>query len=148
MTGKRIWMGLGLVAIVGALGLLVAGGLSQNMVYFLTPTELQARSAEMYDAPLRLGGQVKPGSVDWNADRRELRFVLTDGEAEIPVESTGAPPSMFSEGIGVVVEGSYARSGRFHSTNVMVKHSNEYAPPEDGAHPKEAYRTLMEDGSE
>ena len=40
MKGRRMWMALGLVAIVGALVLLVAGGLRHNVVYFLTPTEL------------------------------------------------------------------------------------------------------------
>lgn len=145
MKRNRLWMGLALLGIGGAIALLVAGGLSENMVYFLTPAELEARSAEVYDAPLRLGGQVKPGSVRWDAGTRELRFVVTDGEAEVPVESTGAPPAMFGEGIGVVVEGSYARSGLFRSTNVMVKHSNEYRPPEGDEHPREAYRSLLED---
>ncbi|HSR41362.1 MAG TPA: cytochrome c maturation protein CcmE, partial [Longimicrobiales bacterium] len=58
----------------------------------------------------------------------------------------GAPPAMFQEGMGVVVEGSYGADGVFQSDNVMVKHSNEYAPPEDGTHPKEAYETLIREG--
>lgn len=143
---KRMWMGLGLLAIVGALALLIGGGLSENVVYFLTPSELQARGAEVYDRALRLGGQVKPGSVEWDAERRDLRFVLQDEGAEIRVHSEGAPPAMFQEGMGVVVEGSYGADGVFQSDNVMVKHSNEYAPPEDGTHPKEAYETLIRDG--
>lgn len=143
---KRMWMGLGLLAIVGALALLIGGGLSENVVYFLTPSELQARGAEVYDRALRLGGQVKAGSVEWDAERRDLRFVLQDEEAEIRVHSEGAPPAMFQEGMGVVVEGSYGADGVFQSDNVMVKHSNEYAPPEDGTHPKEAYETLIRDG--
>jgi hypothetical protein len=27
----------------------------------------------------------------------------------------------------------------------MVKHSNEYRPPEEGEHPKEIYKSLVED---
>lgn len=135
----------GLAAIAGAIAFLVAGGLSENMVFFLTPSELQARAATVYGAPLRLGGQVKPKSVDWNAEAGQLRFVITDGAVDIPVESTGAPPSMFSDSIGVVVEGSYSEAGVFHSTNVMVKHSNEYRPPKEGEHPKEIYRSLIDE---
>ena len=134
----------GLVAIGGAITWLVAGGLSDNMVFFLTPTELQARASTVYGSTLRLGGQVKPNSVDWNPDAGSLRFVITDGQEEIPVQSTGAPPAMFSDQIGVVVEGTYSEDGVFHSTNVMVKHSNEYEPPKEGEHPKEIFKSLIE----
>ena len=143
---KRLWMGLGLAAIVGALALLVAGGLQENVVFFLTPSELEAKGAEVYDQPLRLGGQVKPGTVDWDAEASELEFVLRDDSSQVRVHSDGAPPSMFQEGIGVVVEGHYTREGVFRSDRVMVKHSNEYSPPKDGQHPEDAYETLMKKG--
>lgn len=146
---NRLWIGLGLLAIVGALALLIGGGLRENVVFFLTPTELEAKGAEVYDQPLRLGGQVKPESVEWNAEKTDLRFVLQDDSAEVRVHSTGAPPAMFQEGIGVVVEGRYSEAGVFESDRVMVKHSNEYAPPEDGEAHEEMYRTLKakDDGS-
>ena len=144
MNSRRVWMGVGLLAIVGAVGLLVAGGLRENVVYFLTPSELEAKGADVYGAPLRLGGQVKAESVDWNVDTGRLRFVITDGDSEIAVQSSGAPPAMFSEGMGVVVEGSYGEDRVFYSNNVMVKHSNEYRPPEEGEHPREVYRSLIE----
>lgn len=145
-TRRRIWIGVGLAAVAGALALLVTGGLSDNVVYFLTPGELEARGPEVYGQPVRLGGQVKPGSVDWNARETDLRFVLREGDAEIPVRSRSAPPAMFQEGTGVVVEGSYGRDGVFRSDRVMVKHSNEYSPPEEGSEPREAYRTLKPEG--
>ncbi len=145
---KRLWMGLGLAAVVGALALLITGGLQENVVFFVTPSELEAKGAEVYDRPLRLGGQVKPGTVNWDAEARELKFVLRDDSTQVHVRSDGAPPAMFQEGIGVVVEGRYSRDGLFRSDRVMVKHSNEYSPPEDGQHPEEAYETLTEkDGS-
>lgn len=149
MKGKRLWMLGGLAAIGGAIALLAAGGLSENMVFFLTPTELEAKTPSVYGAPVRLGGQVKPASVQWDAETRDLRFVITDGEAEIAVRSEGAPPQMFADGIGVVVEGTYGDDRVFRSTNIMVKHSNEYEPPPEGHDPKEAYRSLIvEDGGE
>lgn len=142
--GRRLWMGAGLVAIVGALALLIAGGLKENVVYFVTPTELYAKGAGIYGTPVRLGGQVEPGSVEWDAETRDLRFTITDGEREVEVHSTGAPPAMFKDGMGVVVEGRFGSDGVFESNNVMVKHSNEYAPPEE--HPEEAFESLMEEG--
>jgi cytochrome c-type biogenesis protein CcmE len=80
--------------------------------------------------------------LNWNAEALDLQFVVQDSVGEVPVRSTGAPPSMFKEGIGVVVEGRYTREGVFESTNLMVKHSNEYEPPH-GDKPAEMYESLI-----
>jgi cytochrome c-type biogenesis protein CcmE len=61
----------------------------------------------------------------------------------VAVHSKGAPPQMFRDGMGVVVEGRYHRDGVFQSTNLMVKHSNEYRAPEHGARPQEMYKSLQ-----
>lgn len=139
---NKLWAGLGVLAIVGAIAMLIVGGLSENVVYFLTPSELQARGPDVVNQPLRLGGQVKPGSRTWDAETLDLRFVVTDSLSEVSVKSTGAPPSMFKEGIGVVVEGRYREDGVFEATNLMVKHSNEYEPPH-GDKPQQMYESLI-----
>lgn len=147
-TGKRIGMGVAALAIVGTFGFLIYGGIGENLVYFLTPQELFARGDRAYDVPLRLGGQVVPGSVEWNAEAVDLRFKISDGVKTVAVHSSGAPPQMFRDGIGVVVEGQYNRAGVFESTSVMVKHSNEYRAPKHGEKPAEMYRSLTkEDGA-
>ena len=133
----------GLAVILGGFGYLLYGGIGQNLVYFLTPQELLAKGTKAYDVPLRLGGQVVPGSVQWNAASLDLRFKVTDGVQTIDVQSKGAPPQMFRDGIGVVVEGRYDHAGMFHSNNLMVKHSNEYRAPRDGHRPDQMYRSLV-----
>jgi len=85
--------------------------------------------------------------VDWDAETGHLGFVMMEGDVEVDVESTGAPPSMFSDGIGVVVEGEYGTDRIFRATNLMVKHSNEYAPPEKGEDARETYKSLLDEGS-
>ena len=144
MLKNKVWRLVGLAAIAGAITVLAAGGLNENMVFFLTPVELEERAQEVTGKPIRLGAPVKPGSVNWNADATELRFVLAEGGVEIPVESTGAPPAMFQEGMGVVVEGVYGEDRVFHATNLMVKHSNEYAPPDHPGDASETYKSLIE----
>ena len=119
------------------------GGLDKNVVFFLTPKELLAKGAEGYDVPVRLGGQVKPGSVKWNDQTLDLRFAVVDGVAEVTVHSKGSPPQMFRDGMGVVVEGRLGRDGLFQATNLLVKHSNEYRPPKPGQEPQQMYKTLM-----
>jgi cytochrome c-type biogenesis protein CcmE len=138
---KRLGLGLGLVAVLGAFGYLIAGGIGANLVYFVTPSELLARGPSGYDAPVRLGGEVKPGTVQWNADELDLKFELTDGTADVFVHSRGAPPQMFRDGMGVVVEGKMTAAG-FQSTNLMVMHSNEYRAPVEGNAPKDRYHQL------
>lgn len=133
------------VAMLGAFGYLAYGGVEDNLVYFLTPTELVAKGKRVVGRPVRLGGQVVPGSVVWNAETLNLKFKVTDGTKEIPVYSTGAPPQMFRPGIGVVVEGKMGSNGTFDSKSLMVKHSNEYrAPtPGEGQHPARLDKSLI-----
>jgi cytochrome c-type biogenesis protein CcmE len=132
------------VTIVAAFGFLLYGGIDRNVVFFLTPQELLARGTAAYDVPVRLGGLVAPGSVKWDADKLDLRFVVMDsGGQSVNVHSTGAPPPMFRDNMGVVLEGRYHRNGVFESTNVMVKHSNEYRKPEHGGRPQEMYKSLQ-----
>lgn len=138
----------GIAVIVAAFGYLIYGGLDKNVVYFLTPKELLAKGADGVDVPVRLGGQVKPGSVKWNDASLDLSFTVTDGSGDIAVHSRGAPPQMFRDGMGVVVEGRYHHDGVFNSTNLIVKHSNEYRPPKPGeATPQSMYKSLIKSGA-
>ena len=133
----------GAVVIVAVFAWLLFGGLRENVVFFLTPQELLARGAEGVGVPVRLGGQVKPGSVTWDAKTLDLRFTVTDGAREVNVHSTGAPPQMFRDGMGVIVEGRVGAGGVFQATNLMVKHSNEYRAPKPGEEAHEKYKTLI-----
>jgi len=139
---------VGLFALVLVFGWLLFGGLEKNVVFFLTPQELLAKGTEGVGRPVRLGGQVKPGSMKWDAKALDLRFIVTDGMKEIPVQSTGAPPQMFRDGMGVIVEGRVGHGGVFQATNLMVKHSNEYRAPKPGEEAHEKYKTLMKQGSQ
>lgn len=129
--------------IVAVFAWLLFGGLQKNVVFFLTPQELLAKGADGVGVPVRLGGQVKPGSVKWDPQALDLRFTVTDGAREMPVHATGAPPQMFRDGMGVIVEGRVGTGGVFEGSNLMVKHSNEYRPPKPGEAAHEKYKTLI-----
>jgi len=140
---RRVAPYLGVAAVLGAFGYLLYGGIGENLVFYLTPTELEARGDAAYETPVRLGGVVVPETVRWDADALDLRFTIGDGTTEYEVHSTGAPPQMFRDGIEVLVEGRLAESGVFESTNLMVKHSNEYRAPEEGKRPQDLYKDLL-----
>jgi cytochrome c-type biogenesis protein CcmE len=102
-------------------------------VYFYTPQEAIAQSVELSNREIRVGGMVKEGTMQWNRDDLRLEFVMTDYKgAEIPVFYRGAPPDMFKEKSGVVVEGMIQQDGSMIARNLLVKHSEEYRKPEDG----------------
>lgn len=129
---RSLAIGGGIIAAV--LSFMVYQGLSNNLVYYITPSELLAKGASADGQSLRLGGQVRPGSVRWDPATRFLRFILQDPKAAVAVTSHGLPPEMFKAGIGVVVEGTYL--GRiFQATTLMVKHGSSYRAPQPGQTP-------------
>ena len=144
---RKFWLLGGAVLIVAGFSYLMYGGIGENLVYFLTPEELHAKGNDAYEQQVRLGGQVVPGSIKWDAQNIDLRFLVTGGTQQIEVHSSKAPPQMFQPGQGVIVEGKLTRAGVFESNNLMVKHSNEYkAPPPDHAgKPREIYKSLIKD---
>jgi cytochrome c-type biogenesis protein CcmE len=121
-----------LVLVAGSLAWVGTNALSGNLVYYVTPTELLHQHPDPGER-LRLGGQVVPGSVR-DIDGR-VDFVVTDGTTRMTVDHTGGTPALFRNGIGVVLEGTYGTDGAFHSDNMLIKHSEEYSPPADGASP-------------
>jgi cytochrome c-type biogenesis protein CcmE len=134
---------IGALVIVAALGYMIYAGVSQSVVYFVTPSELSA--APVAGKAYRLGGMVLPGSVKWEPRTLELTFTVSDGKRTIPVRHKGTPPDLFGEGRGAVVEGSWAPQGYFKSSHIMAKHSEEYTAPHDpnAAGYKELLRTLQ-----
>ena len=108
------------LVLIGVLVVLMVN-LSSALVYYNTPVEVQAR--EGGDARLRLAGRVVPGSVD--AQGSAVLFVVEDCETSVAVVHTGAPPQLFAEGIGIVVEGTWDGS-TFLSDTMLVKHDEQY----------------------
>jgi cytochrome c-type biogenesis protein CcmE len=121
--------------IVAVLGYLALSGMSNALVYYRTPTELLALGESAIGQSVRLGGLVKPGSVEGPAT--DLTFVLTDGTNEMTVHSTVAPTTSFREGIGAVVEGEMTTAGVFEATQVIVKHDENYVAPSEGQLPSQ-----------
>ncbi len=110
-------------------GYLVWGNLSGNLVYYLTPSEAVSQQDEFDNGErFRLGGLVQEGSVV--ATDEGVRFVVDDGATQIAVVHSGAPPQLFAENVGVVVEGSW-QGDEFRSDQLLVKHDEQYRSPDD-----------------
>ena len=102
-----------LTAIVVLLGCLAIGtifvltALRENIVFFLVPSDIKERLAEgrLEGGRVRLGGLVVEGSVTRDKASGEVRFVVTDGAAQVAVHYRGLVPDLFREGQGVVATG-------------------------------------------
>ena len=117
--------------------------LAPNTVYYLTPSEVYARTVQKGQT-VRIGGLVEVGSMHSPPEGRssftnEYEFVLTDGNAKVRVLTNGAIPGLLREGAGAIVEGSFAADATFIATQVIAKHDEVYTAPTAGATP--AHRT-------
>ena len=103
--------------------------LQQNLLYFQSPSDLVQQPIPP-GRQFRLGGLVKPGTVDRVEDSLATRFVVTDGPEDVTVEYVGILPDLFREGQGVIARGSLDNNGLFAATEVLAKHDENYMPPE------------------
>ena len=129
----RLFMLGAFVVAAIAFAVIAGSGINENLVYYWTPTDLQAAGNKAYGATIRLGGMVAPGSIR-NQGGTGLEFDVRDGGGVVHVKTSGVPPQMFRENIGVVVEGTMVRGDYFQTNRLMVSHNNEYKAPE-GGHP-------------
>jgi cytochrome c-type biogenesis protein CcmE len=122
---------VGATVIVAAVGFLIAEGVKETGVYFLTPTELAAKTAAdptFYNVGLKMGAKVVPGSIRRDRASREIDFRVSDGRHEYPVRYNGLVPDTFTDAndIEVVVEGRLGHDGVFHATDVLAKCGSRY----------------------
>ena len=120
---------IGALVIVAGVAGLIATGVSETGIYFLTPTQLVDRTRSdptFHDVGLKVGAKVVPGSV--RREARTIDFRVTDGTSEFPVTYTGIVPDTFTDAsnIEVIVEGKYGRDGVFHATEVLAKCGSRY----------------------
>lgn len=127
MTGGRgrpaTVLGLGMIVV--ALVAVIALGAPGALVYYVTPSELitdpSARAVRLY-------GIVEAGSVSRDDGSGELRFRVTDGTATIAVRTSAIPTALFRDGVAVILAGRPESATSFVADELLVKHSEVYAP--------------------
>ena len=106
---------------------LILKSLEENVVYFLSPTEIK-NLTEINQKRIRIGGMVKDQSIIINSDK--INFIVTDLKNEINVSYSGSVPNLFAEGKGVVAEGYLKDRSYFSADKILAKHDENYMPPE------------------
>ena len=131
MYGRKVKLRiLFLVALILSIILtifLILKSLEENVVYFLSPTEVKSLN-ELTQDKIRIGGMVKENSIDISSEK--INFVITDFNNEINVMYSGLVPNLFQENKGVVAEGFLKDKNYFKAEKILAKHDENYMPPE------------------
>jgi cytochrome c-type biogenesis protein CcmE len=115
--------------VVGTVGFLMATGIKETGVYFLTPSELQTKVAadpSFHDVGVKMGAKVVPGSIERDVATQTIRFQVTDGQVTYPVVYRGIAPDTFTDDVEVVVEGRLQPDGTFRATTLLAKCGSRY----------------------
>ena len=129
---------VGLVGVAAVVTYLIWTGVSETMVYYLTPVELLERvevDPTFHDVGVKVSGQVIPGT--YHRGEGELLHIFTvkdlaDETATFEVEYRDALPDTFAEDVEVVLEGQLRADGTFEAATLLTKCGSRYeAAPED-----------------
>ena len=139
----RLYLVIASLIVLGIATTLVLRALNQELVFFLSPTQI-AQTQPGAGQQIRLGGLVETGSVQKSGET--VAFSVTDLNNNVRVTYRGLLPDLFREGQGVVVEGAFDSVGQFMASEVLAKHDETYMPPEVAKALKESGRWQETEG--
>ncbi|NCA28522.1 MAG: cytochrome c maturation protein CcmE [Proteobacteria bacterium] len=99
-----------------------------NIVFFFSPSEIsQIKNSKKI---IRVGGMIKENSVK-KIDALNTIFIITDYQNDLIINYRGILPDLFRDKQGVVAKGKFdLRENKFYSEELLVKHDENYMPPE------------------
>ncbi len=122
---KRFAIVIAAGALLAAAAGLAMTALRDNIVFFVTPSEVT--DIHLSAERIRLGGLVADGSI--LIDGTVAQFDVTDESATFTIRYDGALPDLFREGQGIIAEGAF-RDRLFVADTVLAKHDETYMPRE------------------
>jgi cytochrome c-type biogenesis protein CcmE len=125
---RRLALIVAALAIVGAAAAIALYALSDNIVFFYSPSEVVQKNVQP-GARLRVGGLVKMGTLV-KSPGENVAFTVSDGSHDLAVVYEGLLPDLFREGQGVVAEGVLEEPGKLRAETILAKHDERYMPRE------------------
>lgn len=124
---------VGLVGVGAVVAYLMWTGISESMVYYLTPSELLARieaDPAFRQVGVKVSGRVVEGSwerpVGGGAVHEFAVADLEDPETVFSVRYEDVLPDTFNDRAEVVLEGSFGPDGVFRAHTVLTKCGSRY----------------------
>ncbi len=131
MKKKKVKFIIGGIIIAVAIIYLVYSGIQKTGLYYLTVSEIKNEGSIAYGQSTRVNGNVLDGSIQWDSQEGTLRFIISDGENDLPIIYRGVAPDTFRGGAEVVVEGIYTPENIFEADKIMAKCPSKYEAQEN-----------------
>jgi len=118
--------GILVIAIIGTLAWLAAGGINETKTYYKEIKEVNAMSKEQLEKRIRVGGDVAENSIV--REGKEVRFILTQNELKLPVVYVGTEPlpDTFRNGAQALADGKMRPDGVFQANRIQAKCASKY----------------------
>jgi cytochrome c-type biogenesis protein CcmE len=115
-----------MVVIVGSLVWLAVGGVKDTKTYYKTIPELQAMGQAAHGQRIRVGGDVKAGSIQKGS--ASVAFVLYQGAKTLNVVYSGTDPlpDTFRDNSQALADGRLRPDGTFEANKIQAKCASKY----------------------
>ena len=124
--------GILMTLIIGSLVWLASGGIADTKTYYKTIPELQTMGSAAHGTRLRVGGDVKPGSIVRNGS--QVKFTLHQGAQVLNVVYAGLDPlpDTFKDNAQALADGKLDPDGVFEAKKIQAKCASKYEakPPQ------------------
>jgi cytochrome c-type biogenesis protein CcmE len=118
--------GVLIVVILGALGWLAVGGISDTKTYYKTIAELNQMGEQAKDRRLRVGGDIAANSIV--REGANVTFIMMQDKLQLKVVYDGIDPlpDTFRPGAQALADGKLGTDGVFHTKKVQAKCASKY----------------------
>jgi cytochrome c-type biogenesis protein CcmE len=118
--------GVLILAILGTLAWLAAGGINDTKTYYKTIAELHQMGDSAQEKRLRVGGDIAAGSIE--RDGANVTFIMAQEKMQLKVVYNGIDPlpDTFRPGAQALADGKLGSDGVFHATKIQAKCASKY----------------------
>ncbi len=115
-----------IIAVIGTLVWLAAGGINETKTYYKTVDELHQMGHDALGKRLRVAGDVQEGSITHNGS--ETHFVLAQEQQQLVVVYDGIDPlpDTFRDGAQALADGEMGADGVFRASKIQAKCASKY----------------------
>jgi cytochrome c-type biogenesis protein CcmE len=132
MSHKAAKVGITVAVVAVAFGALLYSSLGDNLQYYKFVDEVMAQPEAWQGKPLRIHGNVVPGSIGRKSASREYVFDVQRNGRVVRAYFTGTPPDSFKDDSEVVLTGRLDKDG-FVANHMEAKCPSKYEEKPTGS---------------
>lgn len=96
-----------------------------------------------YGEYLTIEGALDESSIKWNADSIELNFrIMDENKNELSVYHKGVRPDNFTNGIIVILQGTFNQNGIFEAEQLLTKCPSKYESVDQSNYETETHKII------